>query len=119
MQKKFLFEKVSLCHIAKQIKVVNFKKSSTITDIPLEVLKRNLETTVNVLQNFLNGSFETDTFLDNMKFTNITPVFKKKDPLGSTNYHQVSLLLILSKLFAKMNELNGLTSNCLLIGNFR
>ena len=50
-----------------------------------------------------------------MKLADITPVFKKKDPLDKTNYRSVSVLPIVSKLFEKIiqKQINGFISNCL------
>ena len=50
-----------------------------------------------------------------MKLTDITPVFKKKDPLNKTNYRSVSVLPIVSKFFENMQkQVNGFISNLLL-----
>ena len=50
-----------------------------------------------------------------MKLADITPVFKKKDPLNQTNYRPVSVLPIESKLFEKImqKQINGFISNYL------
>ena len=50
-----------------------------------------------------------------MKLADITPVFKKKDPLDKTNYRPVSVIPTVSKLFEKImqKQVNGFISNCL------
>ena len=80
------------------------------------MLKISLEATANILQKLLNESIETDTIPDSLKLAEITPVFKKKDPLNKTNYRPVSILPIVSKLFEKImqKQVNGFISNCLL-----
>ena len=55
------------------------------------MLKISSEATANILQKLLNDSLETGTFPDSLKLADITPVFKKKDPLNKTNYHPVSV----------------------------
>ena len=48
-----------------------------------------------------------------MKLADISPVFKKKDPLDETNYRPVSVLPTVSKLFEKImqKQINGFISN--------
>ena len=79
------------------------------------MLKISLEATANILQKLLNESIETGTFPDCLKLADITPVFKKKDPLNKTNYRPVSVLPTVSKLFEKITQKqgNGFISNCL------
>ena len=54
------------------------------------------------------------TFPDSLKIADVTPVFKKKDPLNKTKYRPVSVLPIVSKLFEKItqNQVNSFTSDC-------
>ena len=84
-------------------------------NIPPKMLKISLETTANILQNFLNELLEAGTFPDSLKLADITPVSKNKDPLSKTNYRPVSVLPIASKLFEKImqKQVNGFIDNCL------
>ena len=79
------------------------------------MLKVSSEATANILQKLLNDSLETGTFSDSLKLADITPAFKKKDPLNKTNYLPVSVLLFVSKLFEKImqKQINGFISNYL------
>ena len=45
----------------------------------------------------------TGNFPDNMKLVDITPVFKKKDPLKKENHRPVSILSAISKTHSKAN----------------
>ena len=49
-----------------------------------------------------NESVETGVYPDNLKLADITPVFKKKDPLNKINYRPVSVLPSVSKIFEKL-----------------
>ena len=40
----------------------------------------------------MNESLEIGTFPESLKLADITPVFKRKDPLNKTNYRAVSAL---------------------------
>ena len=65
------------------------------------MLKISSEAIGNILQKVLNDSLKAGTFPDSLKLADVTPVFKKKDPLNKTNYRPVSVLPIVSKLFEK------------------
>ena len=49
-----------------------------------------------------NESVETRVYPDNLKLADMTPVFKKKDPLNKINYSPVSVLPSVSKIFEKL-----------------
>ena len=68
------------------------------------MLKITSEATANILQKLLNESLETSTFPNILKLADITPLFKKKDPLDKTNYRPASVLPIVSKLFEKIMQ---------------
>ena len=114
-QNKFSFEPVALSDVVKEINDINPNKSSSKDSIPPKMLKISSEATANILQKLLNDSLETGTFPDSLKLADVTPVFKKKDPLNTTNFRPVSVLHILSKLFEKImqKQINGFISNYL------
>ena len=58
--------------------------------------------TFSVLVDCINKSFENRTFPDCLKEANVTPVFKKDDPLDKGNYSSVSTLPLLSNVFVKL-----------------
>ena len=53
-----------------------------------------------ILTNCINQSIDT-YFPDCLKTANITPVFKKDEPLEKLNYKCVSVLPLLSKVFER------------------
>ena len=57
----------------------------------------------------MNESLEIGTFPESLKLADITPVFKRKDPLNKTNCCAVSVLPSMSKLFEKIvkKQING------------
>ena len=58
------------------------------------MLKISSEATANISQKLVNDSLETGMFPDNLNLADITPVFKKKDPLNKANYRPASVLPI-------------------------
>ena len=45
---------------------------------------------------------ETAIFPSNLKLGNITPIFKKDDPLDKSNYRPISMLPLLSKVYERI-----------------
>ena len=113
-QNKVSFEPVALSDV-KEINDINPNKSSSKDSIPPKMLKISSEATANILQKLLDDSLETGTFPDSLKLADMTPVFKKKDPLNKTNYRPVRVLPIVSKLFEKIMQkrINAFISNYL------
>ena len=68
-------------------------------DITLKLLKE-CDFTSEKLTNCINNSLSEGLFPDSLKRENITPVHKKNDPLDKENYRPVSILPLLSKLYA-------------------
>ena len=105
---------------------VNLKSKKT---TPPEILKISCntsaetyaETHANTLRillwepNLLNECLVTGDFPDNLKFADITTVFKKKDPLNKENYRPVSVLHIISRIFEKLmqKQINSYINNFL------
>ena len=62
------------------------------------------EVSAGALQGFFTVMLKTGNFPENLKFADITPVFKKKSPLGKVNYRPVSVLPSISKVFEKLMQ---------------
>jgi hypothetical protein len=56
------------------------------------------------LSTLINITVDTGVFPDRLKKAQVTPLFKKNDPLVISNYRPVSILPIFSKLFEKVIE---------------
>ena len=70
-------------------------------EIPIQILKES-EFTFGILANCINKSIETGCFPDSLKAANITPIFKKDDPLDKANYRPVSILPLISKVYERL-----------------
>ena len=64
--------------------------------------------TAETLQQFFNQALTTGEFPSNLKNADVTPVFKKNNPLNKESYRPVSVLPIISKEFEKFmqNQIN-------------
>ena len=67
-------------------------------DISTDVLKQCFQ----ALANCINQSTVSGKFSDSLKLTNISPVYKGKDPLHKTNYRPVGVLPLLSKIYKRL-----------------
>ena len=57
------------------------------------------------LTDLINLSVDSGAFPDRLKQAQVTPLYKKNDPLEKINYRPVSVLPILSKLYEKVLEI--------------
>ena len=99
--------------MGKEIQNFDLKKATTKNTIPLKILKVSSDTSAETLHNLFSECLITDSFPDNLKLADITPVFKKKDPLNKENYRPVSVLPSISKIFEKLmqKQINDYISN--------
>ena len=74
----------------------------------LALLKPSPMVTAETLQQLFNQALTTGKFPSNLKNADVTPVFKKNNPLNKENYRPVSVLPIISKVFEKLmqNQIN-------------
>ena len=84
---------VSMDEVKKIVLRLNSKKSSTYGAIPASILKQTIEVHFKYLTNSINHSLKESTFPDEVKQSEVIPVFKNLDPLQKENYRPVSLVL--------------------------
>ena len=72
------------------------------------MLKTSAMVTAETLQKLFNQALTAGEFPSNLKNADVTPVFKKNNPLNKENYRPVSALPIISKVFEKLmqNQIN-------------
>ena len=70
-------------------------------EIDRDILFISLPTIGNVFLNLLNFSLAQGIFPNELKVSNIIPLFKAEDPMMFNNYRPVSLLSIFSKIYEK------------------
>ena len=100
ISKKFSFQPVSKDEVKKIIK--DLKNSKSVGgEIPTKILKE-CEFTFEILTQCVNKSFASGEFPDCLKQANVSPIFKKDDPLDKENYRPVSILPLLSKVYEKL-----------------
>jgi len=94
----FRFTKVSSEEIFKNINQLKVGKTCGYDKIPARILKAGASVLTFSLTNFINRCIEDARFPDLCKNSEVTPVYKKGDPLKKDNYRPVSVLTALSKI---------------------
>ena len=85
-----------------EVQLINPKKPTTSDSIPPKILKISSEVSADTLQSLFNGMLKAGHFPENLKLADITPDFKKENPLHKVKYRPVSVLPSISKDFEKL-----------------
>ena len=96
------FEQVFSDIVRKEIRNLNVKKSSTYGSIPASILKQCVDAYLPYLTVTINYSLRENIFPEELKRSEVIPLYKKLDPLKKENYRPVSLLPHVSKVFERI-----------------
>ena len=88
--------------VKKEIMNLNVEKSSSSKAIPATILKQSVHIYLTFLTNCINHSFVANKFPEELKVSEVIPLYKKLDPLKKENYRPVSLLPHVSKVFERI-----------------
>ena len=88
--------------IKSEIKTLKTNKSSWPSSIPTKVLKLLKTSLSEPISSIENLYFETNTFPETLKQTNLTSIFKKDDHTPCKNHQPISLLLNISKIIERL-----------------
>ena len=66
------------------------------------MLKKAPTAVIQALELILNTSIISGRFPDAWKYALVTPMYKRGDIYGTTNYHPIALLPTISKVFEKL-----------------
>ena len=86
----------------RELLKIDPKKATTANSIPSKTLKLSADISRDIFQNLFNDMLSTGNFIDNMKLADMTPVFKKNDPLKKEYYWHVSIQSAISKIFERL-----------------
>ena len=102
LESKFKFTEIDLDHVFKLLAKVNVKKSTGVDKISPRLLKLSTTEIAQPLTNLINMSIKTNTFPDNLKKAEVSPLFKKDDSMNKINFRPVSILTGISKIFERV-----------------
>ena len=79
--------------IEKDARNLNTKKASTFGNIPPNILRTSKESCSGTLAELFNNTLVTSSFFAELRVADVSPVFKKDDPLKTKNNWPVIVLL--------------------------
>jgi len=104
-QAAFDFDFVNEDDILKELNNLDSKKNGTFKGIPSKCLKTGSEECKEYLANVWNEEIVAQChFPDELKLADVTPIFKKNDPISAKNYRPVSVLPTVSKVFERIMQ---------------
>ena len=86
----------------KRVKKSQYKKASTFGNIPPTILRESKESCSETLAELFNNTSLTSSFPTELKIADVSPDFKKDDPLKAKNYKHVTALPVVSKIFKRI-----------------
>ena len=99
---RFKFKNVTVQEVEKIINEMKSNKAQVEFDIPVHVIKNNVDIFAPYICKSINKSFETSSFPDVLKLGTITPVHKKGSKNEKGNYRPISILPAISKIFERI-----------------
>ena len=97
----FDFKHIDNKKMTEVLKDLNAEKAKQENDIPIKLIKENIELFSSILSRMFNFYIDKTSFPNSLKQADITPVHKKDDTNDKNNYRLVSILSSLSKPFEK------------------
>ena len=98
----FNFNEINQSQIETEIISLNSKKSTGADTIPPKVLKDSVHTVKSPMTQLFNNMIGINHFPSDLKYANVTPLFKKDDNTNKENYRPVSILPSISKVFERL-----------------
>ena len=98
----FSFNFIAHDNIVKKLNKLKTKKVSQKTDIPIKIVKENVDIISHFLYHNFNNSLSCSTFPIGMKYADVTPIHKKDDKTDKTNYRPISILPNLCKVYERL-----------------
>ena len=92
----FNFKFTSHEETEKEVNNLKIKKASQKSDIPLKIIKENVDIISYFLYHNFNNSLSCATSPTSMKYADVIPIHKKDDKTDKENYHPINILPNLS-----------------------
>jgi len=97
----FEFSHVTVEDVTKLLSQLNAKKSTGYDQLPAKLICKACDLMAPTVTRLVNDMMDQCQFPTEMKFAEISPIFKKGDSLDKTKYRPVSILSCVSKVFEK------------------
>ena len=98
---KFSFKFVTEDLIREEIVNLDGSKATPIGNISADIQKSIVDAHLPFITSRINLSIKKGCFPEELKLSEVSPIFKKKDDLDKENYRLVSILPYVSKVFER------------------
>ena len=98
----FGFDFTSYEETVKEVNNLKIRKVSHKTDIPIRIIKENIDIVSYFLYHNFNNTLSCSTFPTAIKYAEVTPIHKKADRTDKENYRPISILPNLSKVYERL-----------------
>ena len=98
----FSFENCSANEMAMEISKLSTSKSCPINTIPANIIKSNTKFFTTLVHGNFNNSISRGMFPNNLTLADITPAHKNGERQLKGNYHPVSILSPISKIYERI-----------------
>ena len=97
----FSFQCINGLDIAEIIKCFDGTKAQVYDMMPMKLLQKCAPYIAPEISKLVNNSIIKSVFPNDLKFADLSFLFKKKDTFSKINYRPVSILIVLSKIYEK------------------
>ena len=98
----FSFSNTTLEAVFNELLMLNTSTSCPKEDIPIKIIKENIDIFTHKIHNDFNYTVDYGTFPSNLKNADVTPAHKKGDRTDKSNYRPISILPNMSKIFERL-----------------
>ena len=102
MPDNFSFHEVSEGEVWKEILRLDGTKSILFGDVPAEMLKSITDIHISILKRIINLSFWNGCSPDDLKASEVSPIFQKNDDLEKENYRSLSIFAHMLKVVERI-----------------
>lgn len=102
---EMILDPVTPDEITKIVKSMEYKNSCSFDEIPITVIRENIDILCVPLADFYNKCFEEGIFPDQLKIAKVVPVHKKGSKQDPKNFRPISVLPTTSKILEKLIKL--------------
>ena len=99
---EFNFRFTSYEETKKEVGKLKIKKASQKTDIPVKIIRENIDVVSYFIYHNFNNLLSCVTFSTALKYADVTPAHKKDDKTNKENYRPISILPNLSKVYERL-----------------
>lgn len=101
-ENSFRFSHVTVEEVTRLLSQLNARKSTGYDQLPAKLICKVCDVMAPAVTRLVNDMIDQCFFPSEMKYAEISPIFKKGDSLDKTKYRPVSVLSCVSKVFEKV-----------------